>query len=537
MPIPRGLIVGAGCAITVALAVLFLAPASAEVSNTSRVDAGPPIEVRINEGFDVAPGGYFEDPPAVETREFYWDLDNRTDTIPHDGIPTNDQDQFQLAFHFDGFDRVGTWTFTLWINYSDGRLANGSRLITVVENQPPVITPGLAPTGVTGDAVSFAVTVSDPDSVESTLLYFWDFDVGFDSSGDGVLDNDVDSTSSSNVAYIYNAEGTYTAKLTVRDDFGAETEAFITAVVQKPPGVCQREVLATSVGQAFSENVTIRKLCWASYHIKVTAGRLYSYTIEVSNGIPVYVMVQFGKEQYDTYKVRGSTQAYEPAWSTVPDKVTSVTKQFRPTEDGTAYVTVDNGWLFQSDPGREAIVVVTVQDVDRNNLLANIPWYAWVVAGAGIIGVVAFLAGRAFLAGAEVRRVDREKRAVEQQEKVSAKSELQQFLSNPDAAMQRKTAPPPPPPPPLGAVAPPAAFAPSPQARGPAPRPAGPQPPAGYVAPAAAPPPPPPPSAPYGPAPATGPQPPPPAVPTMCANCATPTEVGWHICPNCGAGL
>jgi hypothetical protein len=534
MQVPRSLKIGLGAGLLAALALALAALPGQAVDNSTRVDAGPPIEVRVNEGFDVVVAGYFEDPPAVEALEFYWDTDNRTDTVPHEGNPTNDQDVFGATFHFAGFDRVGSWAFTLWVNYSDGKLVNSTRVINVVENQLPVITAGLQPSGVVDSPVTFAVSVNDPDSVESTLQYHWDFDVGYDSDGDGVPDNDIQSTAKTNVVWSYTAEGTYTAKLTVTDDYGAEAVAYINAVITRPPGVCLREVTSTQVGVYFTENVTVRKLCWASYAIKVTAGRNYAYTVEVANGVPVFVMVQFGKDQFETYKVRGSTQAYVTEWSTVPNNVTSVTMNFRPTEDGLAYVTIDNGFLFGLDPGRESSVVVTVQDADRNNLLANIPIWVPLVAVAAVIGVVGFIFGRAYLAGAETRRLEREKRALETQEKAQAQSDLELFLQNPDEAMQRKTAPPPPP---VPAAAPGAPAAAAPQARGP--RAAGPQAPAGYVppppAPAPAPVPAPPPTS--GPRPQAGPQPQPAAAAMACPSCQTPTEAGWSICPNCGSNL
>ena len=536
MRIERRLAIGLGGALLLFLTLAVIAGPGQAVDNSSRVDAGPQIEKRVNEGFDVA-GSYYEDPPAVDAFDYYWDTDNRTDTEV-DGIRNNDRDVSGAAFHYLGFPAVGTYAFTFWVNYSDGRLVNSTRYIVIVENKKPIINNGLAPSGVVGSPVTFSVTVTDPDSNEATLTYSWDFDVGADADQDGRPDNDEQSTAKTNVQWTYQAEGTYTAKLTVTDDFGAKNESFITAIISRPPGVCEREVNTNLAANVISEPVTVRKLCWASYHIKVTAGRLYSYSVEVSNNIPVFVMVQFGKDQFETYRVRGSTLAFVAEWSTVPDKVTSVTKSFRATEDGVAYITIDNGFLYGIDPEHESSLTVTVEDADRNNVLANIPWFVWIIAVAAVIGVAGFFAVRAFVASAEVRRAQREKAAIDNQEKASARSELDMFLANPDEALQRKLAPPPPPPvapqggPPQGPLA-----GPAPQ-RGP-PRAAGPQAPAGYVAPPPSAPPPPAPR----PAPSSGPLGPQPgaqvapAIPMACPSCQTPTEAGWAICPNCGASL
>jgi len=508
--------------------------ALADVSETQRVDPGPPIQARVNEPFDVAPGGVWEN-ATIDAVQFWWDLDNRTDSGPVEGNPLNDQDTFNLTFVHPGLPSVQTRAFTLWVNYSDGRLINASRVVTIVRNLPPVIDQPSPPSGIVDEPIAFIVTVNDPDSVESTLQYIWDFDIGTDSGTDAVLDNDVDSTAKTNISNAYHSEGTYTAKLTVRDDFGASAEAFITVVVSRPPGVC--EVEKGDLGQYFTQNVTIRKQCWVSYRFHVTAGRLYQYDVAVSNDAPVYVMVQADKPQFDTYKLKSSQTAYVSEWSWVNAAATSIHMQFRPTQDGEIYVTVDNGYLFGLGSGRQADAVVTVQDVDRNNILANIPVWVWIVAAAVGIGVAGVFAGRAYIAGADVRRAEREKQAIDHQEKVSAKSELDQFLANPEAALQRKMAPPPSPVPPPGAPAARVEPAPAPGQPGPraAPRPAGPQPPPGYVAPPPPPPRPTPPSA-------TGPQPPPQTdtqapAPMACPACGTPSEAGWTACPNCGGPL
>ncbi len=534
MRVPRAAVLGGGALFALLAAAVFAGAVQADVSESQRVDAGPPIQARVNEPFDVVPAGVWTN-ATIDAVQVWWDLDNRTDTNPVDGNPTNDHDNFNQTFQHPGLPLVQTTAFTLWVNYSDGRLINSTRIVTIVENQPPVINVPPPPSGIVDEPIAFIVTVNDPDSIESTLVYCWDFDIGTDSGTDAVPDNDCDSVAKTNITNIYHSEGTYTAKLTVRDDFGATADAFITVVVSRPPGVC--EVEKGDLGNYFTQNVTIRKQCWVSYRFHVTAGRLYQYDVEVSNEAPVYVMVQADKPQFDTYKLRSSQTAYMSEWSTVNAPSKSIHLQFRPSQDGDIYVTVDNGFLFQLGSGRQADAVVTVQDVDRNNLLANIPVWVWIVAAAVGIGVAGIFVGRAYIAGAEVRRAEREKQAVDHAEKMSAKSELDQFLANPEAALQRKMAPPAPAVPPPGAQP----QRPGPGAPGaapgprPAPRPAGPQPPAGYV--------PPPPAAPR-PAPAgpTGPQPPPSGGPQppgaiACANCGQPTEPGWSACPNCGAAL
>lgn len=324
------------------------------------MDAGPPIEIRVNEPFDVVPGAVWSN-GTVDAVAHWWDLDAASDTGPIDGVRTNDQDTFNLIFVHPGLGAVGSYAFYLWVNYSDGQLVNGSRAVTVVENQPPVITTGPPPVGTTDDPVAFAATVSDPDSLESTIVYCWDFDISWDSGLDGVPDNDCDSVQKSNVSHIYRAEGTYTAKLTVQDDFGAVAEAFITVVVARPPGVCERNVTIESM--SFSENLTLRRYCWATYSFGAQSGHLYQYDVEVSNDAPLFVLVQASESQLDTYRLKASQTAFVPEWSSAAAASNGIHMQFRPPNDGKVFVTVDNGYLFGLGSGKAAEATVTVQDL------------------------------------------------------------------------------------------------------------------------------------------------------------------------------
>jgi hypothetical protein len=501
MRVSRGLFLGA-CGLLVLLALaFFVGGVQGAATNSSRVDAGATLEVRPNEGFDISPGDIYQDPEnGIDRTESWWDLDNATD-VDRDGNPTNDRDEYNLAFHHLGISRLGPTTFTLWVNYTDNVLANGTRQILVVPNELPIITLAANPVGYVNELILFTVVVTDPDSPESSLSFAWDFDVGADTDQNGVPDDDVDSILQTNVTHAYELEGTYTAKISVSDDYNATKDLYITVTVQKPPGVSEREV---QVKDFYRDNITIRRDGWVSYHMKVRAGRLYQYDVEVKGEGAVYVMVQLGQQQFDQYRNRMSQTPYVTEWSHVNTRDNLISAQFRPTQDGDLWITIDNGFLLRNGE-KPAETIVVVQDADRNNLLANIPvglWYGLAAIGAG---AVVFYGIRGAIASSAVRQANREKAAFESQEKATAKSELDTFLSNPEAAAAKARAPPPPPRTAPGAPPSAPALRPGQAVATPAPAPATP------VA--------------------------PPAAPTACPTCGTPVEAGMQICPNCGSPL
>jgi hypothetical protein len=495
----------------VACAALALAasPAQAAATNQSRLDMGPSLEVRVNEAFSVTPADVYEDAVNnVEVDESWWDTNPAEDTNP-DGNARNDKDVFTLTFVHEGLPTIGQTVFTLWVNYSDGKLVNGTLEIDVVANAPPDIQPPASPpTGTVGDPISFTVVVTDTDSPEASLLYAWDFDVQADADSDGQADNDIQSTAKSNVQNTYNTEGTYTALLRVTDDYGASDTLFITVTVQKPPGTTERTV---EVVDGFKEeNISVQKGGWVTYHFQAQPGRTYRYEVTVGNGQNVYVMVQMGREQFQQFE-NGVETAYEAEWSEVNNPSTHIIRDFKPDRVADIYVTVDNGYLFGVPGARQADAKVTVQDVDRNNILAQIPSYVWIAIALVAVAVVSLFGIRYYFEASEARKARQAKEQMETQEKMSARGELAAILQNPDEVVRRK-------------YQPPAQPSPQPAPRpAPQPRPAGPAGPQPHPAPGPAPPP------------ESGPQPA--GAVSACQQCGAPVEAGWQICPACGNAL
>ncbi|MBN2087884.1 PKD domain-containing protein [Candidatus Peregrinibacteria bacterium] len=74
-----------------------------------------------------------------------------------------------------------------------------------------------------GDTVTFNASNSryDPDLSDTTLRYEWDFDIQDDDNGNGINDDDVQSTEES-PSYIYSESGIYRVRLKVKDSLGME---------------------------------------------------------------------------------------------------------------------------------------------------------------------------------------------------------------------------------------------------------------------------------------------------------------------------
>src|SRR5262249_30002660 len=100
------------------------------------------------------------------------------------------------------YTTFGTYTATLTVTDGQAHVASSSSQITV-NNVAPTVSIGGPYSGVTGAAINFTSSVSDPDP-RDTFKYQWNF-------GDG-------STSTlQNLSHTYATGGTFTVTLTVTD--------------------------------------------------------------------------------------------------------------------------------------------------------------------------------------------------------------------------------------------------------------------------------------------------------------------------------
>ena len=101
---------------------------------------------------------------------------------------------------------AGVYTATLTVTDSRGASASDTAVVRVAD-RPPVANAGPDQSGILGSAVTLRGSGSDPDGTITS--YRWDF-------GDGA------SASGATASHAYATAGTYTAKLTVTDDRGAQ---------------------------------------------------------------------------------------------------------------------------------------------------------------------------------------------------------------------------------------------------------------------------------------------------------------------------
>src|SRR5438067_2170654 len=105
-----------------------------------------------------------------------------------------------------GYATAGIYTATLTVTDSRGASASDTAVVRVAD-RPPVANAGPDQSGILGSAVTLRGSGSDPDGTITS--YRWDF-------GDGA------SASGATASHAYATAGTYTAKLTVTDDRGAQ---------------------------------------------------------------------------------------------------------------------------------------------------------------------------------------------------------------------------------------------------------------------------------------------------------------------------
>jgi PKD repeat protein len=159
------------------------------------------------------------------------------------------------------YTRKGTFEVTLTVKDNKGGTARDDITITVDENNPPVAKMTAAPrTGFAPLEVDFdGSESSDPDG--DSLTHRWDF-------GDGEFEDDADELTS----HTYTKEGTYTARLTVRDTKGAQNSAQVTITVSKQP------VSDTTTDKAENDQVLFQR----TYPTTLEVGKTYTITVKAT---------------------------------------------------------------------------------------------------------------------------------------------------------------------------------------------------------------------------------------------------------------
>ena len=461
------------------------------------------VDVIFNDADLVRP----DPPPPERTYQFAWDFDLSKD-LNLDTIYDNDNESGNLLTSHR-FTAPGTFTCTLTVTNDLGDSAKDTCMVTVEENEPPVIQSQDSITAFINTPYNFTASASDDYSPSHLLRWEWDF-------GDGTKGNDPPP-----IEHTYNTIRAYQCRIRVYDQEQAWSEKTITMNVIEKPGLSGDVFPVPGSGILKHKNKQVREDGYIGYTMWAAKNHDIRVTVTADPArAPVAVMVFHSQSAFLDYEL-GIPGTWDRDISK-PDMATSQKITWKSDKDERVWIVVDNGYQG-NDPfdlySGLAEVDVTVEDLDRDNFLVDISIWVWI----GIVVVLAvilaiFLLMR--LAETQATR-KKEKEAISKakQERDVRVSSLRQFLDDPETAVKRQQAqvarPPPgaypgPYPPPAGARGPPppAARGPPPPAARVPPPPRGP-PPAPWAGSAA-----PPPAAPQ-PAAVTAEAPPPPPPPRV----------------------
>jgi chitodextrinase len=127
------------------------------------------------------------------------------------------------------YTKGGPMAVTMTVTDSDGAVANATVQLRV-NLFPAAAFLSKQASGVHDFRVRFNGTPSS--DAEGAVSYRWDFNTAADTSGDGISDNDVDS-SEPMPTFDYKKAGTYAVKLTVTDSDGANATTMLTVKVRQ----------------------------------------------------------------------------------------------------------------------------------------------------------------------------------------------------------------------------------------------------------------------------------------------------------------
>jgi len=445
------------------------------------------VDVIFNDADLVSP----KPPDPLKTYTYAWDFDANKD-LNLDTINDNDNESGQLLTSHR-FTSPGTFTCTLTVTDNTGGMAKDTCVVTVAENEAPEIQSQDSVTAFVNTAYNFSATASDDYSPSHLLRWEWDF-------GDGAKGNDPPP-----VEHTYNTIRAYQCRIRVYDQEQAWSEKTITINVVEKPGESGTVYEVGGSGILKQKNKQVREDGYIVYTI--WAPKNHDIRVSVLADplrAPVAVLIFHSQSAFLDYEL-GIPGTWDKDLSK-PDMAMSQKITWKSEKDERVWVVIDNGYQG-NDPfdlySGLAEVDVTVEDLDRSNLLVDIPIWVWIGI---IVVVVVILAIFMLMRLAETQAArKKEKDAIvrAKQERDVRVSSLRQFLDDPDTAVKRQQA--------QAVVRPPPAARQAPPARGPPQAPWGGPGAPPQRGPPTPPPPTPPPTPPSTP-PSTPPPPPPPSV-------------------------
>ncbi len=210
------------------------------------------------------------------------------------------------------YTRKGTYEVTLTVKDNKGGAGRDDITITVDENKAPVAKIEAAPKkGVAPLDVDFDGSGSS-DADGDALTYRWDF-------GDGSAEEEGTDELTS---HTYTRDGTYTAKLTVRDTKGASSTDQVTITVEKKP------VDTSKTDQASNEQVLIER----TYGTTLEVGKTYTITVKATAKTDVSSMLISEELPTTLQKVEGDLKGF--GINLAKGATITITYKVKPTQAG-----------------------------------------------------------------------------------------------------------------------------------------------------------------------------------------------------------
>ncbi len=437
---------------------LLLASAPFVAADVLEVFAGQDKNARVNVDviFNDAELVRPNPPDPLKSYNYAWDFDANKD-LNLDFINDNDNESTNLLTQHR-FTSPGQFVCTLTVTDSSGGTAKDVCVVTVEENEPPVIQSQDSINAYVNTPYNFTATASDDYSPSHLLRWEWDF-------GDGSRGNDPPP-----IDHTYNTIRAYQCRIRVYDQEQAWSERTITINVVEKPGDSGVVYEVGGSGLLKVKNKQVREDGYIGYTIWAAKNHDIRVTILADpSKSSVAVLIFHSQSAFLDYEL-GIPGTWDADISR-PDMAASQKITWKSEKDERVWVVIDNGYQG-NDPfdlwSGVAEVDVTVEDLDRDNFLVDISIWVWVgllVIGLVIVGI--FLLKRLAETQA-LRRKEKEAISRAKVERDVRVSSLRQFLDDPESAVKRQQPPPGMRPAP-GAYPPQAGAYPPPGARGPPP--------------------------------------------------------------------
>jgi PKD repeat protein len=215
------------------------------------------------------------------------------------------------------YTRKGTYEVTLTVKDNKGGTGRDDITITVDENKAPVAKIEAAPKKGTAPLdVDFDGSASS-DADGDALTYRWDF-------GDG---SPAEEGTDELTSHTYTRDGTFTARLTVRDTKGASSSDQVTITVEKKP------VDTSKTDQASNEQVLMER----TYATTLEVGKTYTITVKATAKTDVSSMLISEVLPDTLQKVEGDLKGF--GINLARGATVTITYKVKPTQAGEITIT------------------------------------------------------------------------------------------------------------------------------------------------------------------------------------------------------